>query len=42
MADINIDEIVTLENKIQKSFDTPIFKNRTFYSSIIKKVLFIR
>ena len=38
MADINIDEIATLAKKNQKSFDTLIFKNRTFHSSIIKKV----
>ena len=38
IADINIDEIVTLAKKIKKSFDTLIFKNRTFHSSIIKRV----
>ena len=38
IADINIDEIATLAKKIKKSFDTLIFKNRIFHSSIIKKV----
>ena len=38
IADMKIDEIATIAKKIKKSFDTLIFKNRTFHSSIIKKV----
>ena len=41
IADINIDEINTLEKKSKKRFDTFIFTNRIFHKLIIKWFLIV-